>query len=1095
MRRGTIIFVIAAIQLLLIGAAASAATAAPSARPKAPSTRPGQVVSAANAVPGRMVSAPRQGALVRRLPARVVVRVPHGTSRLLVEAGGRDVTARFRRSGASARVAELSTRDGLHYGTNRLFVLAQRHGRSPVSQTISFVVARRDDGIARLRVRPGPVTSVRARTLGAPDAERTVSLSLNGHRVTQDANHAHPLLWTAELSPSQGLRHGRNRVTFRVLEPGSGRYAVLTQSFVVPQSMSLAAAGRDIATSVGQRVYLDGNGSLASPGADLRYDWGIVSQPAASSIQIRNAGSARAYFVPRHPGRYLIKLAVARRSVAFTASAGRQAGDTVLVTVRPSSLLVPIKGLVQGQNGAGIQVGGMFYPNPSPGGKQLQWLTLDRATLAPVEGPDAKPMNNWLDGSAGGPHGLDALGAALENQGLDDLVVLSYPDTGSGSPIQSGEVDQFNKLIGELGVDPIDKGILTSHGKLAMLGIPDAGEGSGWSVHGGGTGPSLSGWLMPDASTGTSGAPLYRFQPARDEFDTSAKSTPTSNTMVVDGHSYDATLPAGATGGFQIVTFDPTDLSNVYSAVYQTNGSSAPADDLGLRGMLQRSLNEPDKLVVMQSIGHVGPVNDITLRGYWNDVATKLAGFGANPSTFNEVNGSYAFVGASALQRGEVAQSSSAAGAASTNEMPQPGTLKGVLRMRSDGYLMPLVTDPSRPLDESLYDVALRPGSPWPYSEAAGSKDFVAYDKALAYITDHLQDLKAYYPNLRQAYAGNDNLVYSTSIGDLRAMPYPGDGQKCADQVGNSTGDDPGFTREQFCNLSAELIDEFHWLDSTKTLFDSYEKAIVRSGSTDRVNLETIGEDIRKAVEPSENGEIVTGVLNFVESIANVASLGTVGEVAGVLGSAYELGSAIASSSNGAPVGDQITAKVSTLATAVANNVVDAQNGLDRIRDVIISNYGRLKALGPDANGPKWSIDVASMTTRLTIAANGYFSSELFPLAYRADYLSPGTFNSNPTVDNCYIYFLGHSFVRAPKTAWVAWDARFEGANNGTYPYFPNLLAFANRRGWSASDYAYPPPDLTNHMFGPINKADYGLYLPDYIWTNWKAPYNQVTCH
>ena len=49
--------------------------------------------------------------------------------------------------------------------------------------------------------------------------------------------------------------------------------------------------------------------------------------------------------------------------------------------------------------------------------------------------PDGKPMNKWLDGSASGPNGLDALSEALENQGLNQMVILSYPDTGSGAPV------------------------------------------------------------------------------------------------------------------------------------------------------------------------------------------------------------------------------------------------------------------------------------------------------------------------------------------------------------------------------------------------------------------------------------------------------------------------------------------------------------------------------------------------------------------------------------------------------------------------------------------------------------------------------------
>ena len=113
-------------------------------------------------------------------------------------------------------------------------------------------------------------------------------------------------------------------------------------------------------------------------------------------------------------------------------AATRASADSVAVTVAPSSLLVPFKGLTHNANRPGIQVGDTFYPNPSPGGSSMQWLTLDRATLTPT-----KTGNTWLDGSgASGPHGIGALTSALSNEGLDQLVILVM--MGDDAPLAIG---------------------------------------------------------------------------------------------------------------------------------------------------------------------------------------------------------------------------------------------------------------------------------------------------------------------------------------------------------------------------------------------------------------------------------------------------------------------------------------------------------------------------------------------------------------------------------------------------------------------------------------------------------------------------------
>src|SRR5215211_5738715 len=178
----------------------AAVTAALLAGGVAPAAALSERSAAATAVAGRLLVTPRPEALVTRLPVRVVLRVPARTSRLRVRVGRRDVSARFRRTRGSLRAARLTRRDGLRYGRNVLSVLADRRGGRPVAEARSFVVARRQDGLMRLRVRPGSVTSLKLRVAGAPSLapehfgqrgeverrlsairrERTVSVWLNG---------------------------------------------------------------------------------------------------------------------------------------------------------------------------------------------------------------------------------------------------------------------------------------------------------------------------------------------------------------------------------------------------------------------------------------------------------------------------------------------------------------------------------------------------------------------------------------------------------------------------------------------------------------------------------------------------------------------------------------------------------------------------------------------------------------------------------------------------------------------------------------------------------------------------------------------------
>src|ERR671924_214941 len=177
---------------------------------------------------------------------------------------------------------------------------------------------------------------------------------------------------------------------------------------------------------------------------------------------------------------------------------------------------------------------------------------------------------------------------------------------------------------------------------------------------------------MPDTTVDTSGAAQFRFQPERPAFDTSSSSTPLTNTMSIRGDQATASLPAGVTGGFQVVEIDPLSFTVVKSDAIGSNGSWD-----GLGDVMIPRLNEirdhGTGYVAVQSIGHPTPSSSV-----WPQVASAVA------------------------------------------------------------------ADPSDSFEGKLYDIALSPATPWPYTKAAGHPEADAYARALADITAKLPRLKSW---------------------------------------------------------------------------------------------------------------------------------------------------------------------------------------------------------------------------------------------------------------------------------------------------------------------------------------------------------------
>ncbi len=1116
-RRGfRTIFAAALLAALVVGGAIAVAQAQ-KASPAQNRTTP---------ITGRMLATPRADAFITSGRVRVVIRVPRGTARLTVRLGRRDVTGRFRRARGGRRVARLTRRHGLRRGTNQIFVRAERHGRRPLVQARTFFAVRRQAGLLRVRVRPGPVTSLRLRVagrfrltlghFGQPGAverrlrelrrRRIVRVRLNGKIVTGATARSQPTLWTGSLSASYGLRYGVNRLRVLVAEPGRGRFAVVRRSFRIRRTKHLAAAGRDRRVRPGRHVRLDARRSRAARGGRLRYRWRLIVKPRGSRARLRRSRARRPLVVPDRPGRYVVRLTGRRGSPRRTSS------DRVTLQTAPSSLLVPFQGLTQKNGANGIQVGGTFYPNTSPGGKEMQWLTLDRNTLVP-QGPNA---NNYLDGSGDGAHGIDALASALSTSGLNQLMILSHPQAGQPA-VDSDQYDAFNRAMQVLGVGSIDPNLLSATGeKLVIAGVPTGGGGSGWYTHGG-SDTGLKGSLIPDASE------RFRFVSERPEFNTSASSTASSNTMTVRGQNVTDTLLPDTEGGFQVTLINPIDFTVLTSQVFRTygvgDGNAANAAP-GLQAMA-KFLNDAKFpwTIAVQSIGHVqNPGLDFNgqpeASDAWLEVATAISQFGANPHTFATANGSYAFLGGGQIDRAESVDSSSQVLLDPTTKTYEKGKLSGRATMRPDGNFKPVASDPTGvfgskrsgsgtdALPASLYDIAFAPSKPFPYTAAAGDPDAGAYAKALADISNYVEPLRPYAPSPRHAYA-NDAAVtaidWPDAKTDLSVMPYPGDGYACTNDPGRIIKN-PGYTREQFCALSEQLQTEWDWIDEVKTLFSNYESVFNRSAAGQWGDLQSIGTTIlNKLPVPDQTDQIVWDV---AEALGEFASAVTVFGPAGPifafesLVAAYQLTEGL-TSGNGSPVGDEIRAEVANLAAKVETRMFDAANTLDRMRDVIVSDFARLSTLGPVADGPHYAVNIGQMANSLRGGASAGFSSALVPIAYGVYYLYPTSFNEQPTTDNCFYVARGFRFRGAPASAQMQWAAPYPQQSD--YQADPNrwVLGLHEIPIDPQNAPAYPDPTLTNAMFSPPNQNGYGMQLPRFIWeqyTNPNAPTDDRYC-
>ncbi len=1041
------------------------------------------------------IVSPQAGQVLTSAAVRVVIRERGGANNLRELLGPRNDSSRFRRERGEL-VGTLTSQQGLRDGRNDVVVVERRTGRPDLVSDRSFYVVRRDEAFARLRMRGSyPRVAEVDVVSGAPamqlaQRERTVSASLNGRPVSSAIIDTSGTRRTLEVSASQGLRFGVNRLRVEIIEPLNGRYAVVERRFVVPRDRPLAAAGPDRAAQPGADLRLGGT-AVSARGGRLRYRWSIVERPAGSTTHLAGLTTARPAFVPDAPGRYVLREIVAESGSAKSSvsQVGKSSADDVSVVVSPPATLYSFAANGFPVNPRGVQIadnlaGSKFYVDPAPG--MVQVLTLDRATLLPTG-----LGNTWCCDQ--GDHSLAGIAAAVAKADVDQLVILTIPAHRT-TLLGTGQFAAFNALLKSIGVDPLRQPDFDDSGEqLTIVGVPGGAPGSGWLLREGVASPAglggllpTQGWLMTDDTTGPGGR-LFRFQPMRQPFDLNSPHGPDASNTIRIGSTYVVGHGPVGSPGFQVVEVDPRDLRVVNSADFFLGAPNSDNDELAAMADFINAVHQNADYLAVQGVTNNSGLNAGN-QGGWKRVTAALVAMGADPDLFN-APGKYAFFGGTELSRLEVAQSNSSIVLDPKESLHETGTLSGTLRMLPDGYYAPIAGTPgdqSSTLDQTI----LAPSTPWPYTAAAGDAHAAAYAAAMAYITCHLPSLRQYAPDLRQAYVADPAIRWSVAKGDLDLLHYPGPNWGC--QGGNALLPiGQPFSNEEFNGLRRELDGEFGDISDSIAWFDRLKQALILSGDSQGGNVAAIGDAIRAAVSPPASANVLSGVFAVAESLSEV---GAAFEIAGdgiaasigLLATTYDLGSSVATDGVGKPLGQRISDTASALGEGIGANVASASAALDAIRVVAQSDFGRMNALA--ALRAKATTSESDLESGFTIGANHYFVGQLMPLAFnQVESLQAFPRRNGITPANCKVEVLPppppgvnpEPFSSAPAGAWTPFNTEAEQP--------PDVYIYANvgndGKNYTGGAPAYPPASVLGPMFTSVNEGGYGFEKSTWLWS------------
>jgi hypothetical protein len=518
--------------------------------------------------------------------------------------------------------------------------------------------------------------------------------------------------------------------------------------------------------------------------------------------------------------------------------------------------------------------------------------------------------------------------------------------------------------------------------------------------------PSVTGYLAQASTTNPAITGLYTFA--------AAEQIPYSMTPS-DGFVVGCTQTAPVCGranptipspGFGVAVFDAYTLQPVASQGFAADAASL----MDMAVFMSQYSNDVTKLTMVKSVG--APAPDET---QWYNVSFQIAELGGSANVFNTYNPANQATGPNDYGFVAVPASYFMADPADTpsNTAVQVGPagqlqMNGVLNRNTFWQYSPTPSPAPLPVFTStLSQIAYQEAQAFPYSDVGGPySDAEAYIASQIFCRDQQQGCTP--PSDIRSQYWIQNLDWNDYTAPLQSTEFK---------------DGLGFTSDQFDDLKGHLLNvEWPAVNRVSQLFgDEQLLQPFTSGVDGRtVNVQTIGQTIENDLpQPTESGfaRILATIGDAVGIIGSFAGFfaiaeddpgarpsqsnnpvaSSTGALGGILANAFNLASLWVTDGSGNKLLAQIEEDASQIQSDVANDVAQAQDAFENIRQLVVSDYGKLLAVEDFANEElPWAGDLpqTAMNT-LTVGANQLAWSTLVPAAFDGSCTSSLTSSPN----------------------------------------------------------------------------------------------------
>ncbi len=772
-----------------------------------------------------------------------------------------------------------------------------------------------------------------------------VRVRLNGVLSHRELERPDRRVHRMQLSPSHGLRRGRNRLVVRI-HRFHGRRRKEVIRFRVRRGGPLAAAGRDLHAPAGAPVQLDGTKSRPRRASRLRFRWRLAGADVggplpmgATRSKLKRRRSATPAFTPPRPGTYRFRLRVRRPN-------GRTGIDRVRVVADPPPAL-SLDTMAKQNGREGIRVGDAFYA--ADPGAWLQVVVLDRSlgTLLWKKSYDCDVSDESLL-----PICATTVQNDLKKKKISDnaLVIASnQPESGGhdGAPLVARAALKPLKLPKQTypaAETKLERGTYSAVGTTDIEGTANSG-----ATNSAGSG-AIRGLLIRNNALN------YALSaPDSSHFETQAEGSDTArNVMEAGGHRYVADL-GSAPGGYQVVVLNPRTLDG-HSYFFATGGKKGAAALSVIRSMasaLQGAAKRHD-IVMLASRGRpaldakayegVPYIQDLYLAIRGASRAVQAVG-GTGGAFYRTISAklykgtSYTLIGRGGLGAagGEERIGKTAGHQRELNAAPLLGTFKRTtadygFALGDVANALPLgthhVVNPGARLTETVLD----PPTPWPDAGDPGRSAAVAVVGKLAGLG--VEPRAQYYTQ-----------PYTTE--------YWSEAQKRIDGLAPPSVLPAGVTPADFTWARGELSTEIDWLLGEHAFVEGlaapYEQISLRSWA----DLHKIAADINSKVKaPKESAaHVVAGAL-FDGAREALDAIPEVGRAFEVINAIYDAALKISELADGGEAGDSFESTVGEAGADLAERLSDAQQTLAvRYTNVVAADYGKLRTVGLCAAG------------------------------------------------------------------------------------------------------------------------------------------------